>query len=252
MWYIVNGLTLTHLKNHISKKLSTYKSYKQCFNHIEEEWQKTHYLDSEYASQTSSEVNEIQEWEETTEDPQEQAFHAEVNEVFQKYSRHYNNYQPCHHGSNGYRPQYNRFNPNRNGRFSGNHFNTPRHQSTTVANQAYTFNGTTAHPNISYTPGTLNMGPMHQQWGYQNQPYYNQYGNKQMPAYNSFAQSSTQTGTKNTLDNTSTIIEQMAKLLNSLKTQTHQVQEIQAQTTSETWDLSQAAELPQTTTESSK
>ena len=27
MWYIVNGLTLTNLKNHISKKLSTYKSY---------------------------------------------------------------------------------------------------------------------------------------------------------------------------------------------------------------------------------
>ena len=36
MWYIVNRLTLTNLKNHISKKLSTYKSYKQCFDHIEE------------------------------------------------------------------------------------------------------------------------------------------------------------------------------------------------------------------------
>ena len=94
---------------------------------------------------------------------------------------------------------------------------------------------------------------MHQQWGYQNQPYYNQYGNKQQtPAFNSFTQSSTQTGTKNMPDNTGTIIEQMAKLLNSLKAQTHQVQEIQAQTTSETWDLSQAAELPQTTTDSSE
>ena len=40
MWYVVNGLTLTHLKNCISKKLNTYKSYKQCFDHIEEEWQK--------------------------------------------------------------------------------------------------------------------------------------------------------------------------------------------------------------------
>ena len=38
MWYVVNRLTLTNLKNHISKKLSTYKSYKQCFDHIEEEW----------------------------------------------------------------------------------------------------------------------------------------------------------------------------------------------------------------------
>ena len=40
MWYVVNGLTLTNLKNHISKKLSNYKSYKQCFDHIEEEWEK--------------------------------------------------------------------------------------------------------------------------------------------------------------------------------------------------------------------
>ena len=240
-------------KNRISKKLNTYKFFKQCFNHIEEEWQKAHYLDGEYTNQTSSEVNEIQEWEETTDDPQEQAFQAEVNKVFQRYGRHYNNYQPCHHGSNGYRPQYNRFNPNRNGRFSSNRFKTPRHQSTTVANQAYTFNGTTAHPNISYTPGTLNMDSMHQQWGYQNQPYHNQYGNKQQtPAFNSFAQNNTQTGTKNTPDNTGTIIKQMAKLLSSLKAQTHQVQEIQAQTTTETWDLSQATKLPQTTTNSSE
>ena len=64
-----------------------------------------------------------------------------------------------------------------------------------------------------------------------------------MPAFNSFTQNNTQAGTKNTPDNTGTIIEQMTKLLSSLKAQMHQVQEIQAQTTSETWDLSQAAEL---------
>ena len=51
MWYVVNGLTLTHLKNCINKKLNTYKSYKQCFDHIEEEWEKTHYLDGEYTNQ---------------------------------------------------------------------------------------------------------------------------------------------------------------------------------------------------------
>ena len=96
MWYVVNGLTLTNLKNRINKKLNTYKSYKQCFDHIEEEWEKTHYLDGKYTNQTSSEVNKIQEWEETpTEDPQKQAFQAEINEVFQRYGRHYNNYQPC-------------------------------------------------------------------------------------------------------------------------------------------------------------
>ena len=209
-------------------------------------------------------MNEIQEWEETpTDDPQEQAFQAEVNEVFQRYGRHYTNNQPRHQGTNGYRFQHNRFNQNRNGRFTNNHFSnprqfTPRHQSTTVANQAYTFNGTTAHPNISYAPGMLNMGLMHQQWGYQNQdnqyqPYCNQYGNKQQtPAFNSFAQSNTQTSTKNTTNNTSTILDQMTKLLSSLKAQTHQVQEIQAQTTTEMWDLGQAAELPQITTDNSE
>ena len=35
---------------------------------------------------------------------------------------------------------------------------TPRHQNTTVANQAYTFNGTTPNANLSYAPGTFNMG----------------------------------------------------------------------------------------------
>ena len=266
MWYVMNGLTLTNLKNHISKKLSNYKTYKQCFDYIEEEWQKTHYLDGEYTSQTqnSTEGNEILEWEETpADDPQEQAFQAEVNKVFQNYGRHYTNSQPRHQGTNGYRFQNNTFNQNRNGRFMSNHFSnsrqfTPRHQSTTVANQAYTFNSTTMHPSVSYAPGMLNMGPMHQQWGYQNQdnqyqPYHNQYGNKlQTPAFNSFAQSSTQANPKNTTDNTSAILEQMRKLLSNLKAQSHQVQEMQAQTTAETWDLGQATKLPQVNADNSE
>ena len=266
MWYVVNGLTLTNLKNHISKKLSNYKSYKQCFDHIKEEWEKTHYLDGKYTSQAqnSSKVNEIQEWEETpADDPQKQAFQAKVNEVFQKYGRHYTNSKPWYQGTNGYRFQNNRFNQNRNGRFMSNCFSnpwqfTPRHQSTTVANQAYTFNGTTVHPSISYAPGTLNMGSMHQQWGYQSQdnqyqPYHNQYGNKQQkPTFNSFAQSSTQANPKNTTDNTSAILEQMTKLLSNLKAQSHQVQQMQAQTTTEAWDLGQAAKLPQVTADSSE
>ena len=37
-------------------------------------------------------------------------------------------------------------------------YNNPRHQNTTVANQAYTFNGTTPNANVSYAPGTFNMG----------------------------------------------------------------------------------------------
>ena len=43
---------------------------------------------------------------------------------------------------------------------------TPGYLNTTVANQAYTFNGTTLNANVSYTPGTFNMGapfPTYQQ-----------------------------------------------------------------------------------------
>ena len=36
-------------------------------------------------------------------------------------------------------------------------YNNPRHLNTTVANQAFTFNGTTPHASVSYTPGTFNM-----------------------------------------------------------------------------------------------
>ena len=266
MWYVVNRLTLTNLKNHISKKLSNYKSYKQCFDHIEEEWEKNplpgwriHQPDPELQrGERNTRMGRN-----TNRQPQEQAFQAEVNEVFQRYGRHYTNNQPHHQGTNGYRFQHNRFNENRNGRFTGNRFSnpwqfTPRHQSTTVANQAYTFNDSTTHPNVSYAPGMLNMGPIHQQSGYQSQdnqyqPYHNQYSNKQQtPAFNSFAQNSTQANPKNTTNNTSTILEQMSKLLSSLKAQSHQVQEIQAQTTAEAWDLGQATELPQVTTDNSE
>ena len=127
MWYVVNGLKLTNLKNHISKKLNNYKSYKQCFNHIEEEWEKTHYMDSEYADQiqNSNEVSKIQEREDIPiEDPQEQAFQAEVNRVFQKYGRQYTNNQPWYQRPSGFRFQGSRSNYNRNTRFTGNHFSS--------------------------------------------------------------------------------------------------------------------------------
>ena len=50
-----------------------------------------------------------------------------------------------------------------------------------VANQAYTFNGTTPNANVSYAPGTFNMGapfnmyqvPYNQQQNSQNQQYHN-------------------------------------------------------------------------------
>ena len=123
----------------------------------------------------------------------------------------------------------------------------PRYQSTTVVNQVYTFNGTTVHLNVSYTPGTVNMGPMHQNWGYQ------RVIKQQTPAFNSFLQgNNAQTTNKTPTENTNTIIEQMTKLLNSLRTPTYQVQEVQAQPTSKPWNLGQASKLSQNPLEESE
>ena len=100
---------------------------------------------------------------------------------------------------------------------------------------------------------------MHQNWGYQTQdnqyqPFHNQFSNKQQtPVFDSFTHGNNmQTTNKTPTENTNTIIEQITKLLNSLRAPTHQVQEVQAQPTSEQWDLGQATELPQNPLEESE
>ena len=55
------------------------------------------------------------------------------------------------------RPQHNRHNRHNNYK--------PRQQNTTVANQAYTFNGSGPQPNVSYAPSSFNTGPTNQSWG---------------------------------------------------------------------------------------
>ena len=108
---------------------------------------------------TATEVDEINTWNETTmDDPVEAEMLAEVNEVYHKYGRY-----PSHRGywNTGPRSQ------NPRASFRGGQvyhkpftprYSNPRHQNTMVANQAYTFNGTTPNANVSYTPGTFNMG----------------------------------------------------------------------------------------------
>ena len=116
-------------------------------------------------------------------------------------------------------------------------------------------NGTTAHPSVSYTPGSFSMEPMNQNWGhqfpanpYQPQPYSYQHGNQQQtPRFNSFAQTSNSQNTNSNLaDNATAILDQMAKLFSNYKPSKHQVQEVQAITPSSgSWDLDHAAEVPQ-------
>ena len=120
-----------------------------------------------------------------------------------------------------------------------------------MANQAYTFNGTTPNTNVNYTLGTFNMGtpfniyqvPYNQQENQnytQNQRYHN----------NSFTKQSSKTPQQDT----TAIIEQLRQLLLPQKNSVHQVNEVKATTPQPgtTWDLKAAAELPTAQEDQSK
>ena len=193
---------------------------------------------------TAADVDGINTWNETTtDDPVEAEILAEVNKVYHKYGRY-----PSHHRywNTGPRSQNPRA-PFRGGR--GYHkpftprYSNPRHQSTMVANQAYTFNGITPNANVSYTPGTFNMGVpfnmyqlLYNQQQNQNYPQNQQYHN------NSFAEQNSKTQQQDA----TAIIEQLRQLLLPQKNSVHQVNEVKAMVPQPgtTWDLKAAAELP--------
>ena len=65
---------------------------------------------------------------------------------------------------------------------------------TTVANQAYTFNGTTPNANVSYTPGTFNMGaPFNMYQVPHNQQHNENYSQNQQYHNNSFTEQNSKT-----------------------------------------------------------
>ena len=208
----------------------------------------------------TAEVDVIQEWSETPpDDPQEQSIIMEVNKVYQRHSRQpppY--YQACAYGN---RPQnqQGRYGCQNNNWFLGPRHSALRHQNTMVANQAYTFNGTSPHPNVTYAPGTFNMGPLHQNWGPQFPMNMNQHQNYNFPQgilhpnqkFKSFTQNDmNQLQKLGAGKNTDFIIEELTKLLNNYKTTTHHIQEVQTATPScGIRDLNQMAELPQNPTE---
>ena len=119
----------------------------------------------EATTKATTEISKIQDWSKVTlDDTQECKFQAEVNEVYQCYGK----YLPLNNQFGFHRPPRNRFQGNkfqqsRNSQPGGNCFNTPRqyslrHQNTTVANQAYIFNRTTAHPSVNYSVRQLQHG----------------------------------------------------------------------------------------------
>ena len=112
-----------------------------------------------------------------------------------------------------------------------------------VANQAYTFNGTTPNANISYTPGTFNMGTLFSTYQIPyNQQQNQNYAQNQQYHSNSFAKQNSKTPQQDA----TAIIEQLQQLLLPQKTPVHQVNEVRATMPQPetTWDLKAAAEPP--------
>ena len=93
-YLVCNGIIRTGLKSRMLRRLSQFKSYKDLFNNIEEEWEWSYFMEDDFASKegtpnTATEVDEINNWNETTtDDPVEAEILAEVNEVYHKYGRY--------------------------------------------------------------------------------------------------------------------------------------------------------------------
>ena len=107
-YHVCNGLIRTGLKSRMLRRVSQFKTYKDLFNNIEEEGERSYFMEDDFAgkedtSTTATEVDKINAWNETTtDDPVEAEILVEVNEVYHKYSRY-----PTHHGywTPGPRPQ---------------------------------------------------------------------------------------------------------------------------------------------------
>ena len=206
------------------------------------------FIGKEDTPTTTVEVDEINTWNETTTDnPVEAEILAEVNEVYHKYGRyptHYGNWTP------GPRPQSFRA-PFRGGQGNQRSFtpqyNNPRHQNTTLANHAYTFNSTSPNASISYAPGTFNMGEpfsMYQQVQC-NQQQNQAYTQNQQYHNNSFTDKQ---NNQTPQSDATALVEKPQQLLLAHKNAAHQVNEVKVMTPQlgTTWDLKAAVGLPTT------
>ena len=74
--------------------MSQFKTYKELFNNIEDEWEQSYFMEDDFAGKedtsiVAAEVDEIYAWNKTTtDDPMEAERLAEVNKVYHKYGRY--------------------------------------------------------------------------------------------------------------------------------------------------------------------
>ena len=190
-FHVCNGLNKPRLKYHKLSRIHKMDSYKDLFANIKEEWSHGYFIEKNFTEEPKQEMNKIQCWDEQApKDPQEALMYAEINYVYHKHGRQpppYTLYQEPRPQGSGH--------PFTRGRGGGPQSGMlqppgPRQSSTTIANQAYTFNGPTAHPHLSYGPGNLSMSPMVLPTPYTAPyaPLYDQYQHyQQQPQYNTFA-----------------------------------------------------------------
>ena len=94
-----------------------------------------------------------------------------------------------------------------------------------VANQAYTFNGNTPNANVSYAPGTFNIGvPFNTYQVPYNQQQNPSYSQNQQYHNNPFAKQNSKTPQQDA----AAIIEQLRQLLLPQKNSVHQVNKVKA------------------------
>ena len=73
------------------RRVSKFKTYKEFFNDIEDEWERSYFMEDDFAGKEDTqsaavEVDEIYAWKETaTDNPTETEMLAEVNRVYHRY-----------------------------------------------------------------------------------------------------------------------------------------------------------------------
>ena len=109
-YYVCNGLLKTGLKSQILRRVSQFKTYKNFFDHIKDEWEQRYFMEDDFAEQsntqnTTAEVNEVYTWNEAIpKDPTKEEKQVEINEVYHRYRRYPTQ---CGHWAPGPRPQGN-------------------------------------------------------------------------------------------------------------------------------------------------
>ena len=93
-YHICNRLLKTGLKSRMLRRVSQFKTYKEFFNNIEDEWEQSYFMEDNFAGEkdtqsAAAQVDELYAWNEATPDNHTEAeMLAEVNDVYHRYGRY--------------------------------------------------------------------------------------------------------------------------------------------------------------------